>query len=118
MGTGSYTGGRTKIFITIRGTIWEVPDRPMHQPNDSRRERWDDEVITSSNATLSREGRSFLSMCAVAFHSDTLTDNYPKPPPALQKQIRRAGGNKRWIAVDQIRLSLFEKFYKRTKPKV
>jgi hypothetical protein len=118
MGKGTYAGGHTKLFVTDKGTIWEVSDRAADQPDDSRRERWDDEDIGRSKRTVSKEERSFLSMCATAFRNDSFTDSHPKPPLALQKQIRRAGGNKRWIAVDQIRLSLFEKSYKKTKPKV
>jgi len=100
MGTGSYTGGHTKIFITDDGTRWEVPDRPAEQPGGWRRERWDEEIIGRSERTVSKEAKSFLSMCATAFRSNSLTDNHPKPPVALQKQIRRAGGNKRWITAD------------------
>ena len=116
MGTGSYTGGHTKIFITDKGTKWEVPDRPPEQGDGSRRERWDDEIIGGSERTVSKEARSFLSMCATAFRGDSLTGDHPMPPVALRKQIRRAGGNKEWIARDQIRLSLFERFYKKKKP--
>jgi hypothetical protein len=102
MGKGTYTGGHTKIFVTDKGITWEVPDRPADQPDDSRRERRDDENIGRSERTVSKEARSFLSMCATAFRSDSLTDSHPKPPVALQKQIRRAGGNKRWIATDEV----------------
>jgi hypothetical protein len=37
MGTGSYIGAHTKIFISDGGTRWEVSDRPANQPDDSRR---------------------------------------------------------------------------------
>src|ERR1700730_15446351 len=117
MGTGSYTGGHTKIYITDNGTKWEVLDRSAEQADRSRREGWDEEIIGRSERTVSKEARSFLSICATAFRGDSLTENHPMPPVALRKQIRRAGGNKKWIATDQIRLSLFESFYKKTKPK-
>jgi hypothetical protein len=53
----------------------------------------------------------------VAFHRDALTESNPKPPAALQKQVRAAGGNKTWIARDSSRLRLFADFYKRPKSK-
>jgi hypothetical protein len=115
MGTGSYTGGHTTVFVTPKGTRWEAPDRPAEQPDGSLRERWDEEIISRSERTVSKEARSFLSMCATAFRRDALTDNHPKPPVCLQKQIKRACGNKKWIATDQIRMNLFESFYKKNK---
>jgi hypothetical protein len=115
MGTGSYTGAHTKIFITDSGTKWEVPDQSAKREDGSRRERWDEEIIARSERTVTKEARSFLSMCATAFRSDCLTHNHP--PVALRKEIRRSGGNKNWIVRDQIRLSLFESFYKKTKPR-
>jgi hypothetical protein len=59
-----------------------------------------------------KEHRSFLSMCAVAFHNDLLINDNPKPPIALQKAVRRSGGNRKWIVSDPSRLRLFETFYK------
>jgi hypothetical protein len=117
MGRSTYTGGHSKIFVNEKGTTWEVPDQPAEQPDDSKKERWDEEIVGRIERTISKEARSFLSMCAKAFRNDSLTDNHPKPPVALQKQIRGAGGNKRWIVTDQIRLSLFESLYKRANSK-
>jgi hypothetical protein len=116
VGTGSYTGGHTTVFISSLGTRWEVPDHPARQPEDSRRDRWDEEVAGGTenrSRTVGKEGRSFLSMCAVAFHADLLTESNPKPPPALQKEVRRAGGNKSWIARSRVRLKLFEVFLRK-----
>jgi hypothetical protein len=67
MGRGTYVGGHTKIFITDSGTAWEVPDRPAEQPDDSKKERWDDESIGRNERTVTKEGRSFLSVCAGRF---------------------------------------------------
>jgi hypothetical protein len=120
MGTGSYIGGHTKIFISDGGTKWEVSDRPAARSDDSTRERWDEEVGVETGRRLrrvSKEGRSFLSMCAVAFRNDALTDHHPKPPSPLQREVKLAGGNKKWIANDPARLGLFEQFYKRSEPK-
>ena len=119
MGSGSYIGGHTKIFISAGGTRWEVTDRPSSRPDDSTRERWDDEVAVGTGRRLrrvSKEGRSFLSMCAVAFRNDVLSESHPKPPARLQREIKLAGGNKKWIASDSARLGLFEQFYKRSEP--
>jgi hypothetical protein len=112
MGKGTYTGGHSKIFISGSGTVWEVSDRPAQQPDHSRHDRWDDEIV-SGQRKISKEGRSFLSMCAMAFHNDMLTATNPKPPPVLQKQVRLAGGNRSWIASDLSRLKLFEHFFNR-----
>ena len=117
MGSGSYIGGHTKIFITDTGTKWEVPDRSSNDADSSRRERWDEEIIARNERTVTKETRSFLSMCATAFRSDRLTDSHPTPPIGLRKQIGHAGGNKEWIVTDQTRLNLFESFYKKTKAK-
>jgi hypothetical protein len=51
-------------------------------------------------------------MCAVAFCEDVFTDKVPKPPIVIRNEVKRAGGNKRWIANDPIRLKLFEEFYR------
>ncbi len=118
MGSGSYIGAHTKIFISDRGTRWEVPDHPAHQPDNSRRNRWDDDVASETGRSkFHKQIRSFLSMCAVAFRSDGLTDDNPKPPPALQKKVKMAGGNKRWIASNPVRLRLFEEFLKKVREK-
>jgi hypothetical protein len=116
MGTGSYTGSHTKVFISNRGTRWEVSDLPARQPDDSRRGRWDEEVVGESEQGLPRarkEVRSFLSMCAVAFRDDVWNDSNPKPPSVLQKEVRLAGGSKRWIATNRVRLKLFEDFLRK-----
>lgn len=116
MGTGSYAGGHTKVFISNGGTRWEVPDLPAKQPDDSRRGRWDEEVVGENDQKLRKgrkEARSFLSMCAVAFRDDVWTDSNPKPPPVLQKEVRLAGGSKRWIATSRVRLNLFEHFFRK-----
>ena len=120
MGTGNYIGAHTKVFITDGGTRWEVPDAAANEPDGSRRKRWDEEVAATPDrgpARMTKEVRSFLSMCAVAFRRDALTERNPKPPAALQKQVRAAGGNKSWIASDSSRLRLFADFYKRPKSK-
>jgi hypothetical protein len=52
-------------------------------------------------------------MCAVAFRNDVLSESHPKPPARLQREIKLAGGNKKWIATDAARLKLFEQFFKR-----
>jgi len=119
MGIGSYLGGHTKIFISEGGTKWEVSDRPANRSDESIRDRWDGEVGVETGASLrrvSKEGRSFLSMCAVAFRKDILTESHPKPPAHLQREIKRAGGNKKGIASNSARLGLFEQFYKRSEP--
>jgi hypothetical protein len=116
MGSGSYTGSHTKIFISNLGTRWEVPDLPAKQPDHSRRHRWDEEVVGESEQKLRRvrkEVRSFFSMCAVAFRDDVWTDSNPKPPPVLQKEVRLAGGSKNWIAASRVRLKLFEDFFRK-----
>jgi hypothetical protein len=120
MGKGTYTGGHTKIFISNSGMKWEVPDRPAEHPDDSRRNRWDAEIGVETGRDLrkvSKQGRSFLSMCAVAFCNDVLTDSNPRPPPTMQKEVKLAGGNKRWIASNPVRLRLFEEFFKKKEPK-
>jgi len=113
MGKGTYVGGHSKIFVSGSGTVWEVPDLPAQQPDDLRRDRWDDEIV-GGERKVRKQGRSFLSMCAMAFRRDILTDSNPKPPPVLQKQVRLAGGNREWIVRDPHRLRLFEKFLNRT----
>jgi hypothetical protein len=114
MGTGSYTGGHTKIFISDSGTTWEVSDRPAKERDDSRRDRWDAEIAVKTGPRITKESRSFLSMCAVAFRRDVLSDHNPKPPAVLQRQVTLAGGNKNWIVSDPTRLRLFEDFYRKT----
>jgi hypothetical protein len=116
MGRGTYAGGHTKIFISEVGTKWEVSDRPQREPGSSLRARWDVEIGVETGQglrTVSKQGRSFLSMCAKAFRGDVLTDNNPKAPPVLQKEVKLAGGNKKWIASDPVRLRLFEECYRK-----
>lgn len=109
---GSYLGGHTKVFVSESGTRWEVPDVPPRSPNSTSRRRWDSNIGVETGRSVSKETRSFLSQCAVAFLNDALTDTYPNPPPGLTKQIRQAGGNKRWIVFNLTRLKLFENLYK------
>lgn len=115
MGRGTYLGGHSKIFVSDSGTRWEVPwdvpDRPGHAFNDMVRPRWDTQIGGDTDRKVGKQIRSFLSVCAVAFHHDQLSDSNPKPPAILVRQIKRAGGNKRWIAEDRSRLALFESFY-------
>jgi hypothetical protein len=116
MGSGSYTGGHTIVFINAAGTKWEVPDLPTSGPSNSIRSRWDDKVGVETGRGLRRAGkeaRSFLSMCAAAFHNDALTETHPKPPGRLQREIKLAGGNKHWIVTDRSRLVLFAQFLKK-----
>jgi hypothetical protein len=47
MGTGSYIGAHTKVFISDTGTRWEIPDRPTNEADGSRRKRWDEEVAAT-----------------------------------------------------------------------
>jgi hypothetical protein len=120
MGTGNYIGGHTKVFISDGGTRWEVSDAAANEADGSHRKRWDEEVAATPDrgpSKITKEVRSFLSMCAVAFRRDALTESNPKPPAAVQKQVRVAGGNKSWIARDSSRLRLFADFYKRPKSK-
>jgi hypothetical protein len=120
MGTGTYIGSHTKIFISARGTKWEVPDNTGSGPDNATRDRRDDEVGVETGRGLrrvSKEGRSFLSMCAVAFHTDVLSETHPKPPGRLQREIKLAGGNKKWIVSDTVRLALFEQFFKKAASK-
>jgi hypothetical protein len=117
MTKGSYIGAHTKIFLSDGGTKWEVADSPANRPNDSRRDRWHGETLSEPDGGLrkvSKEERSFVSMCAVAFRSDALTDTNPKPRHGLQKEIKLAGENKRWIAGNPIRLSIFEAFFRKS----
>jgi hypothetical protein len=104
MGTGSYTGGHTKILSA-------------KEPDDSRPDRWDAKIAVETGRRITKEGRSFLSMCAVAFCRDVLSDNNPRPPAILQRQIKLTGGNKKWIASDPTRLRLFEDLYRQTESK-
>jgi hypothetical protein len=116
MGTGSYVGGHTKVFISAGGTRWEVPDRPVKRTDDLTRERWDNKLGVETGRELRRLGketRSFISMCAMAFYNDGLSETHPKPLPRLQREIKLVGGNKNWIASDAARLSLFEHFFKK-----
>jgi hypothetical protein len=121
MGTGTYIGGHSKVFISDTSTRWEVSDRAAKEPDGSQRRRWDDEVAGASDGRpgrINKEARSFLSMCAAAFRSDALTQRHPEPPTGMRKQVSRAGGNKSWIASDPTRLRLFADFYyKKAKPR-
>jgi hypothetical protein len=116
MGRVDYIGGHTIVFVSDGGTKWEAADRPAKQQDDSQRKRWDDEVgveIGRGHRRVSKVERSFLSMCAVAFCGDVLSDINPKPPVGLQREVRRAGGNKKWIVGDFGRIRMFEEFVKR-----
>jgi hypothetical protein len=110
MGSGGYTGGHTKVFLSKSGTSWEVSDPFATQPGSPTLKRWDKKGV-EAGGKIDKQSRSFLSMCAVSFYNDALTDNSPKPPPAMQKELRTAGGNRRWIASDSVRLKVFEDFY-------
>src|SRR5258707_13579221 len=110
MGSGGYAGGHTKIFLTKNGTSWEVSNPLPPQPGLSSLKRWDKKGV-EAGGKIDKKSRSFLSMCAVSFYNDALTDNNPKPPPAMRKELRSAGGNRRWIVSDAVRLRIFEDFY-------
>lgn len=120
MGTGGYTGGHTKIFISASGTKWEVSDQAQQRSDGSLRNRWDPEIGVETGQGLrpiSKQGRSFVSMCAVAFCRDVLSESNPRPPPVLQREVKLAGGNKKWIASNPVRLRLFEDFFRKTESK-
>jgi hypothetical protein len=90
MGSGSYTGGHSKVFISDAGTTWEVPDGPTKKPDDSSRDRWDNDIGVEIGRKISKQCRSFLSMCAMAFQRDELSETNPKPPPVLLREINVA----------------------------
>jgi hypothetical protein len=84
------------IILAPDGTKWEVSDRPEDDQSSSLRKRWDVEIaveIGPGSREISKLSRSFLSMCAGAFHDDVLTDSNPKPPPVLQKEVSAARVN-------------------------
>jgi hypothetical protein len=113
MGRVDYIGGHTIIFISDSGTKWEVPDHPAKQPDNSRRGRWNEDVAVETGRRMRKEERSFLSMCAVSFRNDVLSESNPTPPPALQRAVKLAGGNKKWIIADTARLRVFEDFFRK-----
>jgi hypothetical protein len=119
MGRGSYLGGHTKIFPSDGGTKWKLTDQPQSN-TEGPRKRWDGEIGVLANQELrsiGKQRRSFLSMCAVAFCEDALTDGVPKPPAVIQKEVRHAGGNRRWIAGNALRLKQFKDLYEAAKRK-
>lgn len=46
-----------------------------------------------------------------------LTDSVPKPPAVIQNEVKNAGGNRRWIAGDALRLKQFKDLYEAAKGK-
>jgi hypothetical protein len=116
MGAGSYLGGHSRIFVSDSGTRWEVSWDVPDRDNNTIRPRWDAHIGVETGRKMGKEIRSFLSMCAVAFRNDQLSDRNPRPPAILIREIKRAGGNKRWIVEDRSRLAIFESFFlKRSK---
>src|SRR5688572_789492 len=111
----TYRGGHTKVFISQSGTSWEVPDHSQVVADPGVRKRWDEETVgeAGDRPEVEKQARSFLSMCAMAFWHDALTNESPPALPELKKQVRRAGGNKRWIVGSATRLGLFEQYYKK-----
>jgi hypothetical protein len=113
MGRGGYLGGHTRIFPSEGGTTWKLIDRPQPKTEDPRK-RWDREPgvpPSEEQRGIRLQRRSFLSMCAVAFCGDVLTDNVPEPPDVIRKEVKHAGGNRRWIAGDALRLKHFKDLY-------
>jgi hypothetical protein len=112
MGKGGYLGGNSEVRITEDGTQW-APEQEVDAP--PKEERWSPTVGVETGPELHARAkirRSFISMCAVAFRNDKLTDKEPAPPDPLRKEVRAAGGNRRWICQDPARLALFERLLK------
>lgn len=61
MGTGSYIGAHTKVFISDTGTRWEIPDRPTNEADGSRRKRWDEEVAATPDRSISHHTSMAIS---------------------------------------------------------
>jgi hypothetical protein len=90
------------IAAKDRGSTQEVGPRPGVPPSEEQR-------------GIRLQRRSFLSMCAVAFCGDVLTGNVPEPPAVIWKEVTHAGGNRRWIAGDALRLKHFKDLYEAAK---
>jgi len=119
MGRGGYLGGHTKIFPSDGGTTWKLNDPPQPKTEEPRK-RWDresDAPLGEAQRIIRLQRRSFISMCAVAFCGDALTDNVPKPPTVIRKEVNHAGGNRRWIADDALRLKQFKDLYEAARRK-
>lgn len=68
------------------GTTWKLNDRP--QPKSWDRES--EPPLSKTQRIIRLQRRSFLWMCAVAFCGDALTDNVPKPPAVIRKEVDHA----------------------------
>jgi hypothetical protein len=106
MGKGGYNGGGSKIFIGENGTAWETK-WDSDQTIDEFLDRWDkrDDLKFDSAIQVRKRQRKqlayFLLACARAYVADTLSQTFPPPPNFLSKQIRKAGGNAKWLASDR-----------------
>jgi hypothetical protein len=55
--------------------------------------------------------RLFVSHCARAYAEKTLTSTVPTAPRSISQEVRRAGGNVRWLSIDLARQRTFHYEY-------
>ncbi len=117
MGRSHYPGGHTKVAVGPDGTQWEAPWN-IKQAIDDHYCRWDkrDNLIATPQIAIDKRRRKefsyFMLACARAFTDETLSPVFPPPPQWLRKEIRRAGGNIKWLHADQERVILFTRILK------
>ena len=55
--------------------------------------------------------RIFVAVCARAYRDHLLTSTSPMPPQRIRQEVRRAGGNIKWLSTDRARRHTFHYEY-------
>ncbi len=111
MSRNHYAGGSTKVGVGEEGTRWEV-DWDIEQEIHQHYKRWHPQGGIKPDADVMvwkrrrKEFTYFMLACARAFAEETLSSSFPPWPDWLRKEIKRAGGNVRWLQSDGLRLGL------------
>jgi len=109
MGKGHYPNAHTEVTIGPDGTRW--PQEVDTLIEDQCR-RWSSLGKVAFDPTIAEHKRRrkaftyFMLACAKALVEESLSPSYPPSPDWLRKEVKRAGGNIRWLYSNDRRLSL------------
>jgi hypothetical protein len=120
MGRGTYSGGSSTIRVREDGTTWGSSDSaenkkqrvPIWRSHGRRPTEKEIELEQQREDSQERKIlRSFISECVTAYAAKLLTATHPIAPRSLQKRIKNAGGNIRWLEANSRHQALFHGIY-------
>jgi hypothetical protein len=104
MGKGHYPHSHTEITIGPDGTRWPSE---IARGFEEHYDRWSTHDNASINLGVIEHKRQrkeftyFMLACAQGLLDSTLSALFPPAPSWLREQIRRAGGNIKWLNLDE-----------------